>query len=69
MIQVVLGSRDRGQARDQKVAGSSPGRRIFFSTVNFLCGLPVFSIHSTPVKYPGHFTKSAGGWLQLNTPI
>ena len=25
------------QTRDQEVSGSSPGRRIFFSRVNFLC--------------------------------
>ena len=63
------------RTRDQKVAGSSPGTSggiIFFSRVNFLCGL-LF-------QYPFHprvtavvrkrflsFAESAGSKLQLNT--
>ena len=45
---------------------------MFYSRVNFVCGL-LFSVHSTPVllqwhiKDPGHSAKSAGGRLYLNT--
>ena len=60
---------------DQKVVSSNPcrsDRRIFFSTVNFVCWL-FFCVCSTPVlplwhiKDPGHSVKSAGGSLHLNT--
>ena len=53
----------------------NPGRSgggIFFSRINFVCWL-LFSVRSTPllpqwhVKDPGHFAKSAGGRLHLNT--
>ena len=63
------------QTRDQKVAGSNPGRtdgRIFLSTVNFMYWL-LFGVPSTPmllqwhVKDPGHSDNNAGGRLHLNT--
>ena len=63
------------QTRDRKVPGSSPGRtsrRIFFSSVNFLCWFLfryLFHPCVTAVahKNPGHSAKSASGRLQLNT--
>ena len=63
------------RTRDWKIASSNLGRsggRIFFSTVNFVCWL-LFGVCSFPVllqwhvKDPGHFAKSAGGRLHLNT--
>ena len=63
------------RTRDRKVASSNPGKdggRIFSSRVNFVCCL-LLLVRSTPVlpqwhaKDPGHFAKSAGGRLQLNT--
>ena len=66
---------------DQKVVSSNPGRsgrRIFFSSVNFVCWLS-FSVCPIPVllqwhvklKDPGHSAKSEGGSLHLNmlTPM
>ena len=59
----------------RKVVSLNPARsggRIFFSRVNFVCWL-LFGVHSTPllpqwhVKDPGHFAKSAGGRLHLDT--
>ena len=64
------------RTRDQKVLGLSPGRsggRFFFSGVNFLCWLLFrYPFHSgiaavARKRNPGHFAKSAGGRLQLNT--
>ena len=63
------------RTRDQKVAGSSPGRSgrlIFFSRVNFLCGLLFrypFHPRVTAVvrKRFCHSAESAGSKLQLNT--
>ena len=64
--------------RNQKVAGSNPGRssKIFFSRVYFVCWL-IFGVCSTPVlpqwhiKDPSHSAQSAGGRLHLNmrTPL
>ena len=45
------------------------GRENFLLQGQLSVLTPVFSIHSSPVKYPGNLTKSAGGWLQLNTPV
>ena len=50
------------QTHDRKVASSNPGRRIFFSRVNFVRPL-IFSVHSTPLvtavarKRPGSFCQ------------
>ena len=63
------------RTRHRKVASSSPGRsgrRIFFSTINFV-SLLLFGVRYTPVlpqwhvKDPGHSAKCAGGRLHLNT--
>ena len=62
------------RTRDRKVASSNSGRssRIFFSRVNFVRWL-LFGVRSAPVlpqwhvKDPGHFAKSTGGRLHLNT--
>ena len=68
------------RTHDRKVASSIPGRNsgriffFFFSWVNFLYWL-LFDVRSAPllpqwqVKDPGHFAKSAGGRLYLNTHI
>ena len=59
------------RTHDWKVSSFSPGRRIFFSRVNFLCLLS-FGVCSTPllpqwhVKDTCHSSKSAGGRLHLN---
>ena len=59
---------------DWKVASSNPGRRIFFSRINYVCWL-LFGVRSTPVlpqwhaKDPGHCAKSAGCRLHINTHI
>ena len=61
-----------GWTHDWKVASSNPGRRIFFSRVNFVLWL-LFGVCSTPmlpqchVKGPGHFAKSVGARLYSNT--
>ena len=58
--------------RDQKVVSLNPGRRMYFSRVNFVHWL-LFSVHSTPVLWQWHIkdlsysAKSAGGRLHLNT--
>ena len=65
-----------GWTHDQKVASSNPGRRIFFSRVNFVCWL-LLIVRSTPgllqwhVKDPAHSAKKANGRLHLNihTPL
>ena len=59
-------------ACDQKAAGSSPGRRIFFSRVNFLCWLLICCLFHPCVtavacKRSQLSINSAGGRLQLNT--
>ena len=62
------------RSRDGKVVSSIPGKSgtIFFPRVKFLFGL-FFGVRSIPVlprcslKNPGHFAKSEGGRLHLNT--
>ena len=64
-----------GWTRDRMVASSNLGRsggKMFFSRVNFVCSL-LFGVRSIPVlppwhvKDPGHFARSAGDRLHLNT--
>ena len=64
------------RTRDRKGASLNPGRsggRIFFCRLNLVYWL-LFGIRSTPVlprwhlQDSGHFAKSAGGRLHLNTP-
>ena len=73
------GNRDslliKNRTRDRTVASSNPGRsggKIFFSTVNCVCGL-LFGVRFIPVlpewhvKDPSHSAKSAGGRLHVKT--
>ena len=72
IIQIIRGARIacwlERQTHDRKVASSNPSRsggRIFFSRVNFVPSTPM--LPQWHVKDPGHFAKSAGGRLHLNT--
>ena len=73
-----IGSRDSLLVKlwtcDREVESLNPGRShrwIFFSRVNFVCGL-LFSVSSTPVLPqwhiidPGYSAKSAGSMLHVN---